>query len=104
MITILTTSIANKVALTLREKSSTTLPYTYTFTATNIQTNEAISFALTDISLYPTRYNLFTIDGTLFDENEYIYSVQQNGGSIVETGKLLAYKDNITDVFFELGT
>jgi len=88
------------VALTLREKSNTLIPLTYTFSATNIQTNEVISFALTDISLYPNRYNFFEIDGTLFSENEYIYSVSQDLGEVVETGKLLAYKENVTDVYF----
>ncbi len=88
------------MALTLKEKSNLLLPLTYTFTATNIQTKEIITFVLVDISLYPNRYNLFELDGTLFTENEYVYSVSQNLGLVVETGKLLAYKQNVTDVYF----
>jgi polysaccharide pyruvyl transferase WcaK-like protein len=100
MITIISTEAENYVALTLQEKSDVNLAYNYSLTATNLQTNTAITVVLTDISTNPSRYNLFILDGTDFTDGEYHYSATQIGGEVVEIGKLLVYSPK-TEIFFE---
>jgi hypothetical protein len=87
--------------LTLSELKTETSP-DYHFVFTHILTRDTVSFTKLngdDESLYPYRYNKFTIDpSTLFDgkePGEWHYKVYENDadGTLLEQGKLMLQRE-----------
>jgi hypothetical protein len=101
MITIDKNLSENKVRLTLQELSDLNEPLNYTMVATSIETNEEVTIELTDLSDYPERYNVFDLDASLFEANEYIYIVNQENYGEVEKGKLLVINSEDTDIYYD---
>lgn len=100
MITIIKELQQNKIAVTAKEKSDLSISLNYSFKATNLQTGNLVAFPLTNISLFTNRYDLFEIDGNLFEENEYLYEIiQTENQKVVETGKLLVISSINTDIY-----
>lgn len=94
MITLTKGNSAEKIILTLTEKSTLSNP-TYRISFTNVTTKDVVTFQLgVDSSGYPVRFNEFTIDtNTNFStqqRGQWQYVCYENISSIeVENGKML---------------
>jgi hypothetical protein len=85
---LLNKNLENKIVLTLTEKL-TEITLLFHFIFTNDYSGQKIEMSLEDESTYPLRYNWFSIDDTDFNIGFYSYSVEDDAGNILETGKLL---------------
>ena len=104
MILLTDNNTEGSIVVTLNEKKSLTDPY-YLFVFEHVSTNQNFSFVLnssSDVSIYPERYNEFTIDvSEQFEQansgfyNYYIYEQLSSDnkeisltGALLETGKM----------------
>jgi hypothetical protein len=79
---------ANTVYLTLSENTTVSAPV-YSFSATAKDTNVTVEFDLTILDSN-SRWDVATIDGTLFEEGQHVYEVTEKTESkIVERGQLI---------------
>jgi hypothetical protein len=76
--------------VTLTERTTLTNP-DYYFVFTHVATKDVVTMTLSDESLFPLRYNSFTIDATQFQLGEWHYKVfeQDETGVLLEQGKLI---------------
>ncbi|GAA4907150.1 hypothetical protein [Mucilaginibacter defluvii] len=92
MILIDTAKPKQKLILTLSEKVTVNQPE-YLLAFTGDATNDTYQISLSDkLSASNSRYDLFTVDTSLFNgipAGYYTYQVYQYANSIIETGKLL---------------
>ena len=94
--------IATNVALTLKESSSLSVPF-YLFQFVNEMTEDVFFFTFTDISGYPERFSLFSMDLDLM-KGQYTYNVYESEtpnpqnisdttGVVLETGIMIVHSD-----------
>ncbi len=98
MIQFANTDVTGTIISTLTELVTVDDPV-YDFVFTHVLTKEQVSFSLTeddDTSEFPTRYNSFVVDVTLFDQvGEWHYVVtEQQTGNILEKGKMIITRDD----------
>lgn len=78
--------------LTLTEKQTTASP-DYYFVFTHVITKDQVTFTRLEESLFPARYNKFTINGDFDDKpvGEWHYKVYEDdeNGVVLEEGKLM---------------
>lgn len=111
MIVIYKGNTASTFTTTFSEKLSyynlsgaTTTGLTFWFHVENDTTKSIYDFSLNDSSLYPWRYNYFTLDETSFNFTNGFYSYTGSTTSgytdVLEVGKLLVSGTNTTNKIF----
>jgi len=91
---IINISGSNTVYLTLAERATVSDPE-YLFEAVSKSTNKKVSFAL-DVTSSNNRYDICSIDGTLFKAAQYVYQVYQiQDNKLIETGLLTAFDPSV---------
>jgi hypothetical protein len=93
----------NRLVLTLTEKL-TEVTNEYHFTFTNDFSGQSLTISLEDNSTYPIRYNEFFINEPIdleFTIGYHNYSVEDDNGNVLETGKLLVTGTSSTNTYYE---